>query len=51
MAQWETMWEGTRGRWANLVVLDGEPFAPGSRVETVLVRGKVLEAFKEGGMR
>ncbi|HNR99551.1 MAG TPA: amidohydrolase family protein [Planctomycetota bacterium] len=40
-----------RGRWANLVVLDGEPFAPGSRVETVLVRGKVLEAFKEGGMR
>ncbi len=38
-----------RGRWANLVVLDGEPFAPGSRVETVLVRGKVLDPFKGGG--
>ncbi len=31
-----------RGRLANLVVLDGEPFAPGSRVTMVLVRGNVV---------
>jgi imidazolonepropionase-like amidohydrolase len=31
-----------RGRLANLVVLDGEAFAPGSRVTMVLVKGNVV---------